>query len=65
MGAGTFKTRWREGFIRWERAWWCPAHKTYWYDDGVCRVCGARASLSLSQKMQFQMMIRRSEKEDA
>lgn len=42
MGAGTFKTRWREGFIRWERAWWCPAHKTYWYDDGVCRVCGAR-----------------------
>lgn len=37
MGAGSFRT----GTIRWERAWKCPTHHVYWYDDGVCRICGA------------------------
>ena len=38
MSAGTFKG----GRIVWQRAWKCPTHHTYWYDDGVCRICGAK-----------------------
>lgn len=44
MGAGVFRfpaLHWSR--VRFERAWWCPLHRTYWYDDGgSCRVCGRR-----------------------